>query len=247
MEREILEDLGFTNVEITVYLTILEEGPTTSGPIIEKSRLQSSVVHRALVSLSKKGVINFVKKGKNKEYQSIEPKELLQFIENKRRRLLEILPELEAKKNKIKNKNETEMIIGKKAIFTALNNLILNGKRNEEYLSFSLIEPHNDPEIISFYKQHNLRRRERKLQVKVLVNIQVKGIYEKNYSKELLKKANVRYTSFHLPQGIVIFRDTVLLHTWEDTPTAIKITNNLISRQFKEFFLELYNKEKNAY
>lgn len=247
MDKDILEDIGFRKAEITIYLAILELGPTTSGPVIKKSKLQSSVVHRTLNQLLEKGVITFVKKGKNKEYQSVEPKDLVEYIENKKKRLLDILPELEARKNKEKQKNEVEMIIGKKAIFTTLNNLIGDAKRQEEFLSFSLIEPHNDKEIISFYKQYNLRRREKRLEVKVLVNKTVKEIYERNYTKELLKKANVKYTTFHLPQGIIIFRDKVILHTWEDIPTAIKITNNLIAKQFKEFFLELYNNEKIVY
>ena len=45
MDTAILEDIGLTNAEIKVYLSLLELGTATAGPIIEKSCLQSSVVH----------------------------------------------------------------------------------------------------------------------------------------------------------------------------------------------------------
>ena len=114
-------------------------------------------------------------------------------------------------------------------------------------MSFSLIEPHDDKEVVDFYQIYNLRRRDKKIKVKVLVNNKVKPIYEKNYTKELLKKANVRYTSFHFPQGIIIFRNNVTFVHWGENPFAVRITNKEMAEQFKEFFLEFYNKEKDAY
>ena len=44
MNTEILEDLGLTQSEIKTYLTLLELGSSTAGPILEKSNLQNSVV-----------------------------------------------------------------------------------------------------------------------------------------------------------------------------------------------------------
>ena len=139
------------------------------------------------------------------------------------------------------------MFIGKRAIFSVLLNIIKDAKPKEDYLSFSLIEPHDDQELVDFYEMYNLRRREKRLKVKVLVNRKVKPIYEKNYTKELLRKANVHYTSFHFPQGIIIFRNILMFINWENKPSAVKITNSEMAKQFKEFFLEFYNKEKNVY
>jgi len=247
MDESILEDLGLSKAEIKIYTALLETGASTSGPIITKSGLQSSVVHRVLKQLVGKGLITYIKIGKDYHYQATDPKNLIDFIDNKKKRFLEILPELENKQKGDKEKYETEMFIGKKAVFSALLSLIKEGKSGEDYFSFSLIEPHDDDEIIEFYQTYNLRRRDKKLAVKVLVNKKVKSIYEKNYTKELLKKAHVRYTDFHFPQGIIIFRNIVLFLNWSDNPSAIKITNTLMAKQFKEFFLEFYNKERDAY
>src|SRR3989344_4352926 len=242
MDEQILENIGLSKAEIKIYLSLLEIGPSTSGPLIQKSGLQSSVVHRVLKTLLEKGIITYVKIGKDNRYQATDPENILDFIENKKKNFLDILPELKNKQTKGKANYSTEMFLGKKAMFSALLTLIKDGKPNEEYLSFALIEPHDDKEVVQFYHIYNARRRDKKLKVKVLVNEKVKPIYEKNYAREILKKAKVRYTSFHFPQGIVIFRDTVIFVHWGDNPFAVKIINQEMARQFKEFFLEFYNK-----
>ncbi len=54
MDVTILEDLGLTTAEIKVYIALLELGNSTAGPLVEKSGLQNSVVHRTLHSLIQK-------------------------------------------------------------------------------------------------------------------------------------------------------------------------------------------------
>lgn len=247
MDESILEDIGLSKAEIKVYFALLELGPSTSGPIIQKSGLQSSVVHRCLKTLLGKGILTYVKVGKDNNYQAANPKSLVDFVENKKKKLIDILPELENKKERGRGNYSTEMFLGKKAIFSALLRIIQDARPNEDYFSFSLIEPHDDKAIVDFYQTYNLRRRDKKLKVKVLVNTKVRPIYERNYSKELLKKANVRYTSFHFPQGVVIFRDMVVFVHWGNKPFAVRITNEEMAEQFKEFFLEFYNKERDSY
>ena len=247
MDTAILEDIGLSNSEISVYLTLLELGESTSGRIIDHSKLHSSVVHRALNSLVLKGLITYVVVGKNRHYQSINPDNLVSFINDKKKRLLTLLPKLQAKKDLGKDRNETEMFVGNSAIFSMLNSLIANGTKGEPYLSFSLIEPHDQPDVVLFYKNFNLRRREKKLSVKVLVNKAVQKIYEAHYTRILLKKANVRYTSFTFPQGLIIFRDYVIFINWSQQPMAVRVQSKLMAKQYSDFFMEFYDKEKDAY
>ena len=54
MDTQILTDIGLTQAEIKVYLSLLELGTSTAGPIIENSGLQSSVVFMTLTKLIKK-------------------------------------------------------------------------------------------------------------------------------------------------------------------------------------------------
>jgi hypothetical protein len=188
-----------------------------------------------------------VKIEKNKNYKAVGPESLLNYIENKKKNLTQIIPYLYEKQNKSKENNDTEIFLGKKAIFSMLNNLIANGEKGEEYLSFTLVEPHMEEDVIRFYLQYNLRRNELKLDVKVLGNRKVKKIFDEHYTKNLIKKAHVRYSSFNLPQGLIIFQNKVVFLNWQDEPFAVKITNTLMSKQYRDFFLEIYEKAKTAY
>src|SRR3989344_8718342 len=94
METEILEDIGMTQGEIKVYLALLELGETTAGFIKKKTKLQNSVVHLCLGNLIDKGMVSYVEKGRRKFYAATEPEHLLRFLDEKRRKLQEILPAL---------------------------------------------------------------------------------------------------------------------------------------------------------
>src|SRR3989339_1914995 len=104
MDTSILEDIGLTGAEIKVFMTLLELGSSSAGKVVEKSGLQNAVVHRAFHSLAEKGLVTYVFNGRIKEYQAIEPKLLIDFIEEKKKKLEKILPELEARTHLAKEK-----------------------------------------------------------------------------------------------------------------------------------------------
>ena len=84
MDTTILNDLGLTGAEIKVFISLLELGSSSAGKIIKQSGLQNAVVHRAFHSLSEKGLITYVYEGKIRIYQAIEPKALLNFLDEKK-------------------------------------------------------------------------------------------------------------------------------------------------------------------
>ncbi len=111
MDTQILEDLGLTNAEIKTYLSLLDIGSSTAGPILEKSGLQNSVVHRSLHALIEKGLINYVLEGKRHVYSATDPEQLLHFLDEKKRRVAEILPELKARQHLRRPKEQAQSIV----------------------------------------------------------------------------------------------------------------------------------------
>ena len=57
MDTDVLQDLGLTAAEIKVYISLLELGSSSAGPILQKSTLQNSVVHRAVNSLLERALV----------------------------------------------------------------------------------------------------------------------------------------------------------------------------------------------
>lgn len=242
-----LQTIGLPNAELAVYVALLELDESTSGPLIAKTNLQSSVIHRALKNLIQKGLISYVKRGKNNHYRAADPENLVHFIENKKKQILDILPKLQALHKTPYVHNSVEMYEGKRSVFALLNSLVESLEPKTLFCSFSLIEPHDDKEIIRFYKQFNRRRVEKKLQVKVLANKRVKDVYEKHYTVQLLQKAHVRYSHFEFPQGLIIVNNIIIFLSWSHQPFAIKVINTDMAEQYRNFFLDFYEREEDHY
>ncbi|MEK6845362.1 MAG: helix-turn-helix domain-containing protein [Nanoarchaeota archaeon] len=134
MDASILEDLGLTQNEIKIYLALLDLGSSSAGKIIDKSHLQNSVTHRALNSLIEKGLINFILEGRRNIYQATNPENFFQFMEEKKVRFEQILPELKLKQ-KLAGKKENAVIYKSvKGIKEIYNNLISTNAK--EYNTF---------------------------------------------------------------------------------------------------------------
>ena len=123
MDTSILEDIGLTQSEIKVYLTLLRLGASPAGPIVEKSTIQNSVVHRILPRLIEKGLITYILEGKKKYYQATDPKLLINYIEDKKKRVEELLPSLLAEQKLSKKKQEATIYRGVRGIKEILNKM----------------------------------------------------------------------------------------------------------------------------
>ena len=132
------------------------------------------------------------------------------------------------------------MFEGQKAIFSLFTNLIKDTKSKEEYLIFSINEDNKNKAANLFFKNLAIRRKEKKLNTKLLKNI-------KYYKKEKHTKLKLRYTKFNLPQGITIFRNITIILSWVESPIAIKIESEIISSQLRGFFNQQWNISKTTH
>ena len=60
MDITILRELGFTEREVKVYISLLELGTSTAGPIAVKSRLPQTKVYETLGKLIDKGLVSYI-------------------------------------------------------------------------------------------------------------------------------------------------------------------------------------------
>ncbi|MCK4670174.1 MAG: hypothetical protein KAT43_03145 [Nanoarchaeota archaeon] len=239
-----MEELGFSKWETQVYLALVELGSSTTGPIVKKSGVPHSKIYEVLGKLMERGLVSYVIKKGMKHFQAADPKILLDIEDERREKIKKIVPELKLKQKFAKDPQRTEIFEGKKAIFNALTNLIKDARSGEEFLSFTVGTEHEDPSVSRFYKNYTAKRLEKGLKLKILSDIRLKKTYEKIYTKKWIKNIGNRYTLFKFPQGIVIFRNKVVFLDWGERQTAIITTSKHMSKQFRNFFYELYNKAK---
>jgi len=241
MDVKPLEDIGLTNAEIKVYLSLLEFGQTKVGPIIEKTGLQSSVVHNSLHKLIDKGLINYITKGKIKHYKATDPNHILNFIEEKKKNYAKILPELIAKQKIPKERKEAEIYTGYKGVMNMLLEIIKDSKPGDEYCFFSVdVEPINK-EIQDFYRKYDPKRKAKGIIVKGIAPAKLKPFFADRVARKMMK---MKFSDQPLPPNMGIFKDRVVLITWEDKPTGYLIYSKQLADRYKQFFNTMWESIK---
>ena len=236
MDTHILEDIGLTNAEIKVYLTLLELGSSTAGPIIEKSGLQSSVVHMTVNKLVEKGFVSFVKEGKRNHYQATNPKHIVEFINEKKQRFEQILPELLLKQQTAKIKPEIITFRGVKGIKELLLELLdAEGKEHHTFGSIRKSLMLGDAWWVSYHK----KRAEKGIRAKLLFNESLKSWK----AETKYPKADVRYTKagFEPLTETIIRNDKIGIIVWTDKPLGVIIHQKEAAQSYEQFFQMMWN------
>ena len=239
MDTEILGDLGFTNAEIKVYLALLELGSATAGPIIEKSGLQSSVVHMTLNNLVNKGFVSFVKEGQRNHYQATNPKHISDYIDEKKKQFEKLLPDLIQKQQASKEKSEVVSYKGVKGIRELLFELLdAGGKEHHAFGSSSAGLILGDTFWINYHK----KRAEKGIKAKLLFNESLRSWVGVNKAP----KAEYKYTEagFEPITETIIRNDKVGIIIYTEVPLGILIHNATAAQSYNGFFEILWKKAK---
>ncbi len=231
MDTAILEDIGLTNAEIKVYLALLELGPSTAGPVLEKSNLHNSVVHMTLNKLMEKGLISSVKEGERNIDQAADPKHIVEFINEKRERFEDILPQLLLTQQQARAKPEITVFRGIKGIKELLYALLdAGGKEHHTFGSTKKSLMLGDAWWVGYHK----KRAAKGIAAQLLFNesLQSWGA-EKKYPK-----SEVRYTSagFEPLTETIIRNGTVGMIIWSDKPIGILIRLKEAADSYDTFF-----------
>ena len=240
MDTQILSDLGFTNAEIKIYLTLLELGESAAGSIIEKSKLQSSVVHSTLNKLIEKGFISFIQKGQRKYYQASNPKNISEYIDEKKKQYEKLLPELLKKQERKKEKPKIRAFKGKKGIKELFYEL-LNTESKE---LFSQGAPIESTQIMgkTFWKNYGQKLKAKKLKIKIIYNESFREKLED--MKGLNAESRFTKKGFEPLTETFIVGDKVGIIIWTEEPTVMVIKSKEATRSYRDFFNLLWKQAK---
>jgi sugar-specific transcriptional regulator TrmB len=237
----ILQDIGLSRSEIKVYLSLLELGETTSGPIIKTSNLQNSVVYNALNHLIEHGLVSFILKGKRKHFQAADPKNLLSFLDTKRQQLKEIIPRLN--KKKVQQPHEVKVFVGWKGIYAAFNTILEELPEGKDYIGFAAgAEEQFSEETKNFFEIYNLKRSEKNYNVKLITNESARPTINKYHYEKNQKKPEYRFVNNIAFNGIIIFGNKVLQVAFdEEEPVALIISSKAMANSFRKVFESYWN------
>jgi sugar-specific transcriptional regulator TrmB len=239
MDEGALEKLGLTRAEIKVYLTLLGLGNATAGPVISETGLQNSVVHLTLHRLVEKGYASFITEGKTKHYQAADPRNMLKFIDENRKAIEAIVPELMLRQ-KGKERQEAEVFSGFRGLKSMLYEAIEDAKSGDEYLFFSLYAENTEgvEEVFNFYREFEKERARRGIVVRGIAPASLKSKFKGRDLK------NIAFVDFPIPTNISVINDKVIMTPLGDKKISFLIHSRQLAGSFRSYFYSIWNQHK---
>jgi sugar-specific transcriptional regulator TrmB len=240
MNTSILEDLGLTQAEIKTYIALLELGSSTAGPILEKANIQNSVLHRALHSLIGKGLITYILESKRRIYQATNPENFHDFIENKRRRFDQLLPELQKKQQLAKVQTAAEIFRGKRGL-TQMYTTILNcgGKEYNTFGGGTRVTHNVMGEF--WWKNLHAKRLTKRLKCRQVFDETIRKFGQWLNKKKLTKIRFLPKQQEQL-QETIICGDYVGIAIFTESPYGVLIHDPVVADSYRKQFEILWKK-----
>jgi HTH-type transcriptional regulator, sugar sensing transcriptional regulator len=236
-----LIDLGFGNKEASVYIALLELGPSTTTEISRRAKINRTTGYDVLESLASDGLVNTLGETKIQKFVAENPDKVIVFLENKIKQGQEklkqaynLLPELfsiynEKEKPKVKFYEGAENI---KEIFedtlTAKNEIIGYAVGTDAF------EAVGEEYLRDYFKR------------RVLKNIKVRVIapddpdtlkVTANDKKELRESLIVPKDKFYFTTETNIYNNKVLIMSWKEKFAVLIESEEIADAQKKVFEL----------
>lgn len=241
MISDCLSELGLSANEIKIYLALVSLGSSKAGKIREKTQLQNSVVHLSLGQLLEKGLISFVSKGHIRHYQSCDPRQILQLLEDRKRRFEQHLPELLARQ-KVTERQEAEVFEGLTGLKVMLYKFIEDTEAGDDYLFFAFMTQggSHDKEVNAFYRDFRSDRIRRGLKIRGIAHQSVKERFrEVSYDYQ-----DVLFVDFPTLQNVSICRNRVIFTPWDDRQISFMITSQQLAANYRQYFYSIWKGAK---
>lgn len=226
--REILGEMGLTEMEIRVYLALLELGPSLAGKISRKTGIHRRNVYDITERLIKKGLIGYISKNNRKLFEAVNPERFLDIIKEREENFLEVLPRLKMLYEKTKEKQETNFYSGREGLRNVFEDQL---DENEGGEIFILGASKNAFEVLPFYFKWYDKSRVKK-------GIRVKIIASENLGKRV-PLSEIRYIpeKYANPLAVNIYKDKVALIFWKkEKPFAVVIKEKEVADSYKSYF-----------
>ncbi len=245
MNEKLLEDIGLSRGEARVYLTLLDLGMATTGPIAKFSKISPSKVYKILDKLSARGLTSYVLIGKIKHFKPANPKTVLDLIQQKKSEIEEkenqfqtILPQLQKQLTQSQKKAQAEIYEGFSGLKTVFDDILNTASKNDEVLTIGISKATG---IVQRYFIHFFKKQSK-------IEFKIKAIFNEN-ARETAKERKNRSTSFRfMPKNIItpavinIYKDKTIINIRSEGEQLFTfvITSQETAESFRDYFKLLW-------
>lgn len=243
-----LAEIGMTENEAKVYLTLLSLGATTILKLSKVSEIKRTTSYAVVESLQEKGLVKVEVKGFKRLFIAENPEKLEVMMELRRKRMKDLLPEFQALQNFEGGESFIKYYDGLEAVKGVYEEILKEIRPHEEYLSVG--NPSQwfplDPEYFQNFK-------ERRTQLSRKLNFTIRHLlkdcekarelkkYEKNYNEEIkILPENINFSS-----NLIIIPKKIIIHQLVPPIRAIVIENQSAVQLQRELFNTLWETLQN--
>ncbi len=238
--EKILKRLGMTNNEVEVYLSLLKSSELSVNDVAFRSGLHRQVCYDALDRLAEKGFVSSIKKDNKKFFMALNPKKILDYLENEKEEVLSILPKLQSMIPKQNDEANVELLKGKLVLRTIYNDIFGEIRKGKQPLYAMGIDEEKFIEYDEIaIRQHILRMKENGLKEYLLSRTSATYFFEGRQSEyRLLPDALFNPNPTH------VYGDKIAIIIWGNPVYGIIITNRQIADANRKYFKLLWKNAK---
>ncbi|MBS3061902.1 MAG: hypothetical protein J4215_04955 [Candidatus Diapherotrites archaeon] len=229
MNASTLMQLGLSETEARIYLSLLRRGAMQAGAISKEAQVNRTTTYDCLERLIADGIVTYSIEANRKVFHPAPPNRFLDLIKEQEKTAVELLPELERQYKARKETEETNIYKGKKGIRSILQE-ILKYPNYEAFGSGGRFLEIMEHDFLAFQK----RKEAKKIKSRIVVNQSARktqGIRE--------AFGSFRFVSDEFTGGPVttfIFGNNVAIVVWAETPFATVISSPEAAKSFKNHF-----------
>jgi sugar-specific transcriptional regulator TrmB len=236
----IMENLGYSKLEVKIYLGLLKIGGGSVSQIARYSHIPRSTIKDSVGEMHKKGLINFYPKKGHNFWVAESPKKLAGFLEEKHQNYKNILPVLQ---NLYSKRHPAEFVVkvysDAEEILLILEDIIETKHKINALISW--------PEFVGILGAEAAWKFLEKLEARFLsIRLLVINSPETNFLKK--QDCGLRHTKF-LPKSIVLSgaahfiygNKTALIRLEEKTSGGVVIEDSILQSLMNTYFESLWN------
>ena len=233
MDTKVLENIGLTRNQSDVYLALLKLGSATAQQIIKESGMHRSRVYDSLEKLHELGLASSVVKDFKKYFQAVKPEKLLEFVDEQKEAVKQILPDLKQLEGMKKEEINASVYKGKEGLKTIHSEMLREGKDVYVLGAKGLIFT----ELPYFIPNFERERIKKKMKFILLYDEQEVKESEEHIAKRQFFEGKVLPKGFDSNGVVNIFGNKVAIVLWKEKyPTGFMIDNKDIADAFRKWF-----------
>lgn len=222
--QSVLKELGLSEAEAKVYLSLLETGSTLVGPIIKKTGLHRATTYQLLQRLKEKGLVSSVIKGKKQHFEPVHPDRLMDILKEREEHLQKVLPALKARLESSRDHQEITVHTGIKGIRAVMNRMLEELNPEGTYYDFGASGLFFDV-MGAYFLTWQRKKRKYKIWSKVIFSEDIKK-RNPDILKEYHGEGKFHPKEYGSMTDTMIYNDTVVLFLWRASPPVAVLIKN---------------------